>query len=268
MRDLRQFWSARRIGENRVSLARLGPLKLWVSRNDQEWAYACEYGDLSDVQDIAQVPFDVIPEGMEWTKTVFASAPREVRFQPTVPDRPLVVKPEHPVVIPVGELGLFFVLMPVFISIRVEDKGKEIELGIVPSRQLSDTWFGHPTVGEFCYSLPFAAERDFSVLNPYPHHVVCPIQIKNRSDESLVFEKLCFRPNYVSLYCGNRHLWSSKVGIKHDGNFKGTNIRYEGLQPEMEDDALKVASAVKQTDKGLHRLTFHSGFKNDFIIGR
>jgi hypothetical protein len=268
MRDLRQFWSARRIGENRVSLARIGPLRLWLSRTDEEWAFACEYGELSDIQDIAQVPLDVIPEGLDWTRTAFTSAPREVRFQPAVPNRPLVVKPEHPVVIPIGQMGQFYFLMPVFIKIVVEEKGKEVELGTVPSRQLSDTWFGHPTAGEFCYSLPFAAERDISVLNPFPHHVLCPIQIKNSSEESLVFEKLCFRPNYVALYCGNRHLWSSKVGIKYEGSFKGTSIRYEGLQSEMEPDALRVADAAKRVEKGLHRLTFQSGFKNDFIIGK
>lgn len=268
MRDLRQFWSSRRIGENRVSLVRLGPLKLWVSRNDGEWAYACEYGDVSDVQDIAQVPFDVIPEGLEWTRTVFNAAPREVHFQPAVPDRPLVAKPGQPVVIPVGETGLFYVLMPVFLSIVVDEDGKEVNLGTVPSRQLSDTWFGGPTEGAFCYSLPFAAERDIEALNPFPHHVVCPVQIRNMSDEALVFEKLCLRPDYVSLYCGNRHLWSSKACIRHEGSFMGTRISYEGPEAEMEADALKVASPLKTAEKGLHRLTFQSGFKHDFIIGR
>lgn len=229
-----------------------------------EWAYACEYGELSDIQDIAQVPFDVVPGELEWTRTVFSSAPREVRFQPTVPDRPLVVKPEHPVVIPVGETGVFYVLMPVFISIVVEDKGQETTLGTVPSRLLSDTWFGDPTAGHFCYSIPFPAERDFSALSPFPHHVVCPISIKNGSDEALSFEKFCLRASYVTLYCGNRHLWSSRVKIRHDGNFKGTSIRYEGVHPEMEEDALKVAPALNRAERGLHRLTFHSGFRNDF----
>jgi hypothetical protein len=268
MRDLRQFWSARRIGEDRVSLARLGPFRLWLSRVDQEWAYACEYGELSDVQDIAQVPRDVISKDLAWTKTVFSTAPREVRLQPAVPDRPLVVKPEDPVVIPGGETGLFYVMLPVFIKIVVEGKSGEVQLGSVPTRQLSDTWFGHPTGGEFCYALPFAAGRDLAALNPFPHHALCPIEIRNSSHEKLLFEKLCFRARYVTLFCGNRHLWSSKTRIEYEGNFKGTSIRYDSGHPEAEPDASKVSEPERRAETGLQRLTFHSGFKRDLIIGK
>lgn len=268
MRDLRQFWSARRIGQDRVSLARLGPLRLWLARDDQEWSYACEYGELSEVQDIAQVPRDVISNNLEWTHTVFADAPREVRLQPTVPDRPVVVKPEHPVVIPGGESGLFYVLMPVFIKILVDDKGRELELGTVPSRQLSDTWFGHQTGGELCYSLPFAAGRELAAMNPLPHQVLCPIEIRNSSHEKLLFERLCFRPAYATLFSGSHHLWSSRTRIEHEGSFKGTSIRYEALRPETEPDATLVAESVRRVEKGFQRLTFHSGFRRDLIIGK
>lgn len=268
MRDLRQFWSQRRIGEDRVSLARLGPLRLWMARADKEWGFAFEHAELSDVLDIAQVPEDVVPSNLDWRNTLFGTAPREFIFKPAVPDRSVVVKPTYPVLIPEGESGTFYVLMPVFVRIIVNLGKNELELGVIPSRLMSDTWFGTATEGEFSYSLPFSAERDFSVLKIYPHHIVCQVDIQNRSHENLIFEKLCFRPQYAGLFCGDRHLWSSRVRIQHEGYFKGAQVRYRTSPPELEPNLLKLADPQKREEKGLSRLTFSSGFSRDIVFGR
>jgi hypothetical protein len=268
MRNLRQFWSARRIGEDRVTLARLGPLRLWLARAEKEWGFACEHGELSDVLDIAQVPEDVVPDKLDWTAALFADAPREFLLKPTVPDRPVVVKPTYPVRIPEGESGTFFVLLPVFIRILVAVGKKELEIGVVPSRKLSDTWFGPTTAGEFCYTVPFPAERDLSGMKPLPHHVVCPVEIQNRSHEDLKFEKLCFRPQYVGIHCGDRHMWGNSTRILHEGNFKGATIRYQGTPPAFEPDLLAVADPVRREERGLSRLTFSSGFGRDVIFAK
>ena len=268
MRSLQQFWSVRRIGENRVTLARLGPLRLWLARAEMEWAFAFEYGDPSSIMDLAQVPEDVVPEGLTWKNIIFQEAPREYALQASLPDRPVVVKPAYPVSIPAGEAGSFYVLIPVFIRIALQAGRKEILLGSVPSRALSDTWFGTPTEGTLCYSLPLPAERDLESMEPLPHHVVCPLEVQNRSDEDLVFEKLCLRPRYVGLYSGNSHLWSSLVRIHHEGLFKSTTIRYAAGVPDREPNLLEILKPEKREDKGLQRLTFGSTFNRDIIFGK
>lgn len=268
MRDLRQFWSQRRIGEDRVTLARLGALRLWLARAEQEWGFAYEHAELSQILDIAQVPEDVVPSNLQWRHTLFGTAPREFILRPAVPDRSVVVKPAYPVLIPEGESGTFYILMPVFIRIIVSRGKEELELGIIPSRLLSDTWFGTPTEGEFCYSLPFSAERDITLLNMLPHHIVCQVEIENHSSENLSFEKLCFRPQYIGLFCGDQHLWSSQVRIQHEGYFKGAQVKYQATPPDLEKDLLPLAKPVKKEERGLSRLTFSSGFSRDIVFGR
>lgn len=268
MRDLRQFWSPRRIGEDRVSLARLGPLRLWLARAEKEWGFACEYGEVGEILDIAQVPEDVVPANLDWITTVFSEAPREFHLKPAVPDRAVVVKPPYPVLIPPGESGTFHALVPVFITVVVSSGRKEMDLATFPSRQLSDTWFGAPTEGEFCYSLPFNAERDLGELKPLPNHLVCPIEIQNRSGLGLKFEKLCFRPEYVGIYCGDRNLWCTPVRIQHDDSFKGTTIRYGSMPRDAEAGMMQLASPRKREEKVFSRLTFSSGFSRDIIFGK
>jgi len=267
MRSLRQFWSVRRINDDRVTLIRLGSLRLWLARAEREWGYAVEHGELSQVMDIAQVPEDVVPKDLAWTATLFKDAPREFFLRPVLPDRPLVVKPQGAAVIPDGEDATFYILLPAHIEMVVSASGHEVVLGSVPSRTLSDTWFGPPTEGELCYSLPFNTEQDEQDLSPLPHDIVWPVEIRNRSSEDLRFEKLCLRPNYVGLYSGDTHLWSSPVSITRESSFKGTAVRYSKTPSTLEADLMELAKPRKREDRIFSRLTFGTGIKRDTIFG-
>lgn len=256
------------MGEDRVTMVRLGPLRLWMARAEREWGFAFEYGDGADVLDIAQIPHDVVASNLNWTKVLFEKAPREYQLKPAVPDRPVVVKPSFPVIIPDGEVGTFYCLLPCFVKIFVSEGRTDKELLTIPSRTLSDTWFGTPTDGELCYSLPFAAERNPEDLEPLPHHIICPIEVQNRSETDLVFEKLCFRPHFVGIYSGGSQLWSSRVSIQHEGFYKGTTVRYRNVPPDGEPNLIQVSKPLKREERGLSRLTFSSGFGKDIIFGK
>lgn len=268
MRNMRQFWSPRRTGEDRVTMVRLGPLRLWMARAEKEWGVAFEQGEVLEIIDIAQVPEDVVPAKLSWTTTLFEKAPREFTLLPSVPDRPVVVKPPFPVLIPEGESGTFYCLLPIFLKIVLSTGNKAIDLVSIPVQSLSDTWFGLPTEGELCYSLPFAIERDLDSLKPLPHQVVCPIEVQNHSPELLKFEKLCFRPQYIGLYGGDRHLWSTRVRIQHEGAFKGTTVRYLTEAPVEEANLVQLAKPLRREERGLSRLTFSSSFRKDLIFGK
>ncbi|MEX0327046.1 MAG: DUF432 domain-containing protein [Puniceicoccaceae bacterium] len=268
MRSLQQFWSVRRIGEDRVTLVRLGPLRLWLARAEKEWGLAFERGEANGVRDIAQVPGDVVPEGLDWSNLLFHEAPREFCLRPTVPDRPVVVKPAHPVTIPRGESGQFFVQVPVFLQVMILSGRKEVELGTISTQTLSDTWFGIVTEGDLCYTVPIPAGMDFEELEPHAHHIVFPVEVENHSDERLVVEKLCLRTAYATLYSGVEHLWGSTVKIRHEGGFKGTTIHYSSEVPDYEKSLNEVSKPLKREERGLHRLTFSSAFQNDLIISK
>ncbi len=268
MRSIRQFWASRRIGEDRVTLVRMGPLRLWLARAEREWGFAREQGTVSHILDIAQVPEEVIPDGLEWTTILFREAPREFRLRAVVPDRPLVVKPVHPVTFPAGESGVFFVFLPVFLELIFSGGQQEHSVGTIPTNQLSDTWFGTFEEGEFCYSLPFPASRELETSRIYPHHIVCPVEIENRSADHLVFEKLCLRPRYLSLYCGQHHLWGSRVEVHNEHRNKTSRLRYPRGAPEMESGLTLLSTPRENAEKNLHRFSFGNTFGRDIQFTR
>lgn len=268
MRSLQQFWASRRMGQDRVSFIRLGPMHLWLARADKEWGYAVEYGDLSQLIDISTVPSDVVPRSLEWVTTVFTDAPMDYALRPAVPDRPLVVRPIHPVRIPPGQAGTFFALIPVFIELLVTAKAQTHVLGKVPTRVMSDTWFGDHARGELSYTLPVPAQRDLAAMETHPHQILCPVEVKNGSKDELFFEKFCIRPRHLNLYCGDQHLWASAVQVSHEGSFHASLVRYDSAAPGYESGMVEVAKAAEKADKRLQWLTFGGAFHGDFITTR
>lgn len=268
MRSLKQFWTVRRIGEDRVTLARLGPLRLWLARAEKEWGFGLHYGEDDHLMDLAMVPEDVVPDDLEWVHMLFLKAPREYRFEAAVPDRPVVIRPPHPVTIPPGDSGEFFASLPVFVKIVLIRGKTEQELGTISSERLSSSWFGDPKTGELCYTGPEPASLELEALSPEPHHIVCPVTVENRSDQTVLLEKLCLRPDHITLFCGETHLWGSAIRIEHEQGFSSTAVRYAREAPPLEGGLVEVAKPRKRTSKVLQHLSLNASFSNDIVFGR
>lgn len=268
MRSMQQFWAMRRMGVDRVAFVRLGPLNVWLARADKEWGYAVENHGLTNVVDISHVPSDVVPKDLKWATAVFDHAPQDYALRPAVPDRPLVVRPINPVRIPHGQSGTFFALLPVFVEIYLQDSSGDYPMGTVPSQALSDTWFGTPTGGDLCYSLPFAAQRDLQAADLFPHQIICPVSVENRSRDDLAFEKFCLRPRHLGIFADSRSLWSSAVRIQHEGAFQSSAVVYEATPPRQAEGWVQLAKPQETTERVLSRLTFSAGFTGDFIASR
>jgi hypothetical protein len=256
----------RRIGEDRVTLSRLGILRIWLARAGREWAFAHEFGESRDLMDIAQVPEDVVPSRLDWAKMVFEDAPRDYTFKACAPERPVVVKIGRSISIPSGQKGVFYAKFPVVVALTLNVGKKDVELGKILSAPLCDTWFGSMTAGDYCYALPEPASLDLDGLKAQPNEIVCPIEIANNSEEVVTMKKFCLRPDQLTLYCGNTHLWSSPVRVQCENLFKSSSVRYSRKQPETEDNLVELAKRKKREESGLQRLGLTSSFSKDLVL--
>lgn len=257
----------RRIGEDRVTLARLGTLRIWLARAEQEWAFSSEFGESKDLMDIAQVPEDVVPSHLEWTDMVFSEAPRDYAFKACALERPVVVKTDRPISIPPGQKGIFYAKFPVIVSVTLNVGKKAVDMGKILSESLCDTWFGEVTAGEYCYALPEPASLDLESLHAQPNEVVCPIEIDNNSQDVVTLKKFCLRPDQLTIFCGNSHLWSSPVKVQCEDLFKSTSVRYSTRQPETEENLVELVKRRKRDESGLQRLGLSSSFSGDLVLG-
>jgi hypothetical protein len=268
MRSLKQFWTVRRIGEDRVTLARLGPMRLWLARAEREWGFAFHYGEEDHLMELAQVPEDVVPDDLEWVNMLFREAPREYRFDATVPDRPVVIRPMHPVTIAPGDCGEFYACLPLFVKITLMRGKTEQELGTVSSQMLSSSWFGDFRNGLLCYTGPVAASLELEGLSPDPNHILCSVMVENRSEETIYLEKLCLRPDNIGLFCGDTHLWGTAIRIQHEDGYASTTVRYAREAPRMEDGLVELAKPKKRSSTVLQHLSLSASFNNDIVFGK
>jgi hypothetical protein len=262
MREIAQFYGPRTTAEGRVSLVRLGPLRLWVARARREWGLAVERGEALPLMDQAQVPPDVVPEALDWQFLVYDDSPAAWHIVPQLPNRPVVARCDHPVTVPPGQRVMFYALVPVTLEVRVGGT-PGIALATVRSEILSDTWFGTPVDGILCYALKASTIREREDCGALPHHAVCPFEIHNRGREPLSFDRLCLRTQHLALYSGHHFLWGSVVKIEYNGESGASQIRYGDEAPAWAPDAVRLAGPSKQAEQGLLRMTFNAHYAND-----
>ncbi len=245
MRSLRQFWSVRRIGEDRVTLARLGPLRLWLARADKEWGFASHYGEDAELMDFAQVPEDVVPEDLKWTNVLFRDAPRDYVFEAVAPPKPITIRTTGPIGIPRGESSVFYLAVPVFIRIRVILNGNSQTLGLISSEKLRRSWFGSQADGVSSYANPMELQLDLDRITRKPNQIIYRVEINNCSSKMLSFDKISLNFKKTGLYSGVENLWGSPVQIDYSGQNKECPVTYSDTVPGDEKDLLEVVHSSK-----------------------
>lgn len=245
MTDSAHFWIPRTVSEERVAFWRYGPLRIWVKRAPEEWSFGLERGDTA-MRDCCFIPNDVVPETVDWTSYSLSEEYRDFEVEPLVPERPVVVRPHHPVILPPGQSARFFARVPVrvrFHALRTDGKPSKLPLLTTPTVILSDTWFGDAMEGLLCHPLRTDASRTAEALDAGPHHLVCPITLRNKSEEDLPFERLCLRLEHVDIYADAGHLWSSEICVNHQGKGHPSHIDYQTGTPVYAKNLLRLHKA-------------------------
>lgn len=204
----------------------IGPLTLTVERGAGEWRVHQTHR--SDLQaGSASVRFDGEAPGEEHAaeRYIVTGSDPLLSLLPLLPDRPVIVRPLSPAIVPAGEAVRLYVSLPVWLQLAVGSAHKV--LAELPSQRLSDTWFGPNTrEGELCYAL-----RSRCRLSPddalQPHRVVVPLRIHNQAAKPLVLERIKVPVPQLSLYAEpSGRLWAGEVGLERseDGQFAALHL--------------------------------------------
>ena len=199
---------------------------VFIRRIDDEWLFSNAVdvpggnedpaGDAARVESLGFSHNEAFPPDVEWLRLVSARE-ESLELVPTLPDRPLVIRPESPVSIFPGRFASFYVSVPIwyrFVAVR----GKErIDVIDFPSEVLSNTWFGEPGGGELCYSLDAPLKRSVEHLNVNSTKATCALVVKNGSQEKLNFERICVHIESLSVFAGDSRLWTNEIGVLFKG---------------------------------------------------
>jgi hypothetical protein len=229
----------------------VGPLTLWLrSEHNEIWVahhHQSEKGGPPDEQ----------PDDAEWSRWALVNRPHRLRLRPVFPDRPLVVKPEHPFTLLRRAEARLYVRIPVWVCLEVVEEGrrKTTVLTEIPTEPLSDTWWGDFLDGELAYWLSTKGRRAVTPDLFHPHLVMATLQLSNLSEDDLAVEKLALRVEHLSIYLKDDQLWAEEVRVHYHGEEEGSEIHMDDEPPVEAEGAVELSAARAQA-RSLRARTF------------
>jgi hypothetical protein len=168
---------------------------------------------------------------------------------PAFPDRPLVVKPEHPFTLMRRAHARVYMRVPLWVRLEAveEEHGKGSLLVEVPTERLSETWWGDFRDGELAYWLTTSARRELRDELFEPHLVISTLQLENHSEGALPVEKLALRVEHLSIYEKEGRLWAEEVRVEYRGEAEGSDIIMDDEPPHEAEGAREITPARAQT---------------------
>jgi len=232
-----EVWKSKQIEPGQSLETRIGPLLIRIRKSGDEIHIAAENSKAS-ADSVKAEGFREVSEqevvGLDWDRWVCGDEYNKVRLAPVMPNRPVVVRPELDVNIPSGRNALFFVGVPIWVSITAGN-GEEVKLCEEPSVDLSNIWFGDPMSGELGYSLRSRARREIADIQIEPHRALCPVTIHNISTEQVKIERFCVHVEHLGVYAGKSRLWTNGVKISFKGEAEVSQVEYSEQSPEYEE---------------------------------
>jgi len=257
-------WEQIKLERDETYRWQIGPLSLWAQLQDDEYLITSQYTDEeTDESQCGPVSSDQVPEDLTWSRFIVREPSIGIRLRPALPDRPVVVSPELPIKLTSNSKAVFYVSIPVWVQVTT-GKGEESLLMEIPSRVLSNTWFGDTMTGELCYDLSTRARREFEKETSIDHLVLCPVSVRNDGSDPLDFQKLSVHVENLRVYRGKRRLWSNEVGITYMGGDQPAEIRYSERKPNFEEGCELVNRERVPVQRSILRKSF--GFIKSFTV--
>lgn len=228
------WWGPMRYAIGEARKWQLGSLEFSVQRERCEWQIA--YHRPTQQDEDQQTNYNILDADAALTAPVtlqrflFSQTSEMLSLLPRLADRPVVVRPLNPIIIPPGEQGTLYVSTPLWLAGYPENqKSALFDLPIV---RPSDTWFGQNMLnGSLCYATPVFGRTDLTQLPPRPFRAVTPILLRNQSNAPMQLQRLSLPVPALSLYRDAREdrWWTPTLDVTQDNHRAPPRVRIESV---------------------------------------
>ena len=238
----------------------IGGVALWVRVVEDEWLIASSYDEANcRVRAGAGAVSDGVPvdsSELSWTRFVTVKND-DVFTQPALPDRPVVIRPQSPIVILPSRRGRFFFSVPLCVRFVSSGGGRAVTMVEIPTQNLSSTWFGDMETGEFCYSVDSRLLRTMPETDADEAYARCEVEIRNGSRERLHFERICVHVQHMHLYAADDKFWSNQVRVVFKGSEQVSQLSYVPGPPKISSVAEVICEPREVLDRNILKRSFN-----------
>lgn len=191
-------WGPLSLEEGQAARLRLGPLTLSIWREPGALRLVEERGQDPLVPNQVLEPLEApIPQS---ARRLVLPAEGPLRLLPATADRPVVARPDHPVLLSPGARLTVYVATPLWLQLR-QDQTLLLDL---PVARPASTWFGpSPMDGELAYASRTSLHTSSGGLLPLLHRAATQIEIRNAASDSLNLQRLVLPVRQLALFEGS-----------------------------------------------------------------
>lgn len=251
----REWYGEYELAEGAGFYWRIGPLRFWISRQQKEWRFSSLSGEDPLDPSLERDADGGVPEPGEAAESaVRLGADRpgsRLILTPMTADRPVVVRPVTPFLLPPGEDLTLYVSTMVWLQVQVGDPPREFLQ--IPLFRPSDTWFGASTGdGEMCYSLQTSARLYLEKLPIRPHRAISALRVRNRAVSNLSIERVVLPLPHMSIYAGeDGKLWTESVTLEHTQDGHEAPLLLGRKAPSFAGPTHKLSGPRQKAGRGL-----------------
>ncbi|MFH1841638.1 MAG: hypothetical protein ABIF77_00385 [bacterium] len=248
------WWGDYDLDDGATAAWQVGPFRFWLARSPREWRFACRRGDdpLDDTLRIEVPAADDIPEDAADNRRIgFRHTQPRVKLSPRLADRPVVVNPVMPFLLPPGEELVLYISTALWLRIEMGEPLREFL--DTPLFRPSDTWFGPNTrEGELCYAQKTSARLQLENLLVRPHRVLSAVQVRNRTDANLAVEKIKLPlPNMSIFGSPDGALWTEVVTFQRREAGEHAILELSKKPPSHVKEARRLSGPREEPTRGL-----------------
>jgi len=246
-------WETYMLESGTVYKAGLGPVAFLVRFRDGDWRISAIEGDgWSGPPTPASDPGLAIHD---WSRRIVSpeiSADHgRIAIYPELPDRPLVLRPPGPVIIPTGIKTTLYVAIPVSIGVSALEP-REFTLGSFPAVFLSSTWMGDQAAGKPAYTLRTDLHRHSSSLSSEPWMAACAVTINNLSPLEYDMNGISLDVGLLGVWADGPQLITDKMVITIKGGDQVLQNTVDSSLPRDYAEAVRLCPPRKEGQNRIH----------------
>ena len=227
-------------------------LYLQLFRHQKEWLISWNSDPSNESREVSSEALTNEAEPKDDIKRehyVVQSSSGKVRLTPKTADRPVVVRPRNPFILPSREEATLYVSTPLWIEIAVGDPSKALKE--MPVKRPSDTWFGPSLLtGELCYDSRTRGVMDLDHLEYQPSRVITPLLIRNQAETPLTLERVSLPVPLLSIYqAEDRKLWTESLSLTREEDGEMAALKITPGHPRQATRAKKITEPREKNDK-------------------
>jgi hypothetical protein len=209
------FWKKYPVKDNQTLGFKAGYAEVLIKHVSNGWLV--KTGSLADpVNEMAAGEVDDLADDLN-VLHFYSGSSGNLIVVPALPDKAVVFRNNKNIKISAGESTRLFFTIPLTLQFYFDEVKDENRLIEVPTKRLSDTWFGEMDNGEPAYSIGSTYYNSFAEVDAKVWEAVASVEIINNTFGVLDLQRLILRVEEFNLYRKDDQILTNHVTIEFKG---------------------------------------------------